>query len=422
MYQAPRGTQDVLPEASSYWAYVEQEARGQALLGNYAEIRTPTFEATAVFQRTVGEGTDIVEKEMYTFLDKGGDSMTLRPEGTAAVVRAYLQHGMKQRPQPVKLYSLISTYRYDRPQKGRYRQFHQFNVEAIGEDDPMLDAEVAALHWRFCTALGLSGLSLQVNSMGDPVCRPRYLDGLRAYLRAHAAELCDDCRRRTEANPLRVLDCKNPPCQLVVQGAPRSADFLCAPCRAHFEQWQRYLRVVGIEPVLNARLVRGMDYYTRSVWEVWPPVHGSQSALGGGGRYDGLAEQLGGPPTPGVGFAAGIERLILALQEQRVAVPPAPAPRVFLAYQRVEDKEHIFHLAETLRAGGVSVDLAFGERKLGKQLAAADRSGAQLALILGEREIAAGTVTVKELRDGREQRTVPEAELADLLAAGGGVR
>ncbi len=419
MYQAPRGTQDLLPEDAHYWALVEHEARRQALLANYGEVRTPTFEATPVFLRTVGEGTDIVEKEMYTFLDKGGDSMTLRPEGTAGVVRAYLQHGLKNRPQPVKLFSLISTYRYDRPQKGRYRQFHQFNVEAIGEDDPLVDAEVVALQWRFYAALGLRGLTLQVNSMGDPACRPDYLRALGDYLRAHAGELCDDCRRRMELNPLRVLDCKNPACQVVLQAAPRSSEHLCTPCREHFERWQGYLRAVGIEPVLNSRLARGFDYYTRSVWEVWPPVQGSQSALGGGGRYDGLAEQLGGPHTPGVGFAAGLERIILAMKEQGAPAPPVPTPRVFLVYQRSEDKEQVFRLAERLRSQGVAVDLSFGDRKLGKQLAAADRSGAPLALILGEQEIASHQVTVKDLRDAGQQRTVSEAELFGILAGSG---
>jgi histidyl-tRNA synthetase len=418
LYQAPRGTQDILPEEAHYWTFVEDEARRQVRLANYGEIRTPTFEATAVFQRGVGAATDIVEKEMYTFLDKGGESMTLRPEGTAAVMRAYFEHGMASRPQPVKLFSLIQAFRYDRPQRGRLRQFHQLNVEAIGEADPLVDAELVSFQWRFYAALGLEQLSLQVNSIGDPVCRPRYIEALRSYFTQHEAELCADCRRRLQTNPLRLLDDKTPSCQSVLDGAPHSVDYLCEACGQHFERWNGYLTAVGIPFTPNPRLVRGLDYYTRSVWEIWPPTGGAQSTLGGGGRYDGLAEQLGGKPTPAVGFATGIERIILTLKEQGVQVPPVPRPRVYLVYQSLAGKAQAFHLAETLRSQGVAVDVAFGERKLGKQLAAADRSGAQFAVIFGEEEIAEGVVALKDLRNGGEQRRVSLSELPVVLAGG----
>jgi histidyl-tRNA synthetase len=418
-YQAPRGTQDILPEDAPYWQLVESEARHQARLANYGEIRTPTFEETAVFLRGVGATTDIVEKEMYTVLNKGGgETATLRPEGTAGVVRAYIQHGMSSRPQPVKLFSLLNVFRYDRPQKGRYREFHQFNIEAIGEADPLLDAELIGLQWRLYERLGLRNLSLQLNSIGDATCRPAYVKLLAEYFRQHLSGLCQECQRRLETNPLRLLDEKNPACQPVLAEAPRSVDHLCSACQAHFEQLLTYLRTLDIPYTLNPRLVRGLDYYTRSVWEVWPPVVGAQSTIGGGGRYDGLAELLGGRPTPGVGFATGIERIILELKDQQVRVPPATGPRIFCVYQAEGGKAQALRLAHTLRQNGISADLAFGDRKLGKQLSAADRAGAEVALILGEQEWASGTVTLKDLRDGGAQRTVAQDALLKELGRG----
>jgi histidyl-tRNA synthetase len=352
---------------------------------------------------------------MYSFLDRSGDSMTLRPEATAAVVRAYIQHGLKSRPQPVKVYLLLSAFRYDKPQAGRYREFHQFDAEAIGEADALVDADLVALQWRFYRALGLERLSLHLNSIGDQACRSGYIQALREYLERHEAGLCEDCRRRVRTNPLRVLDDKNPQCQPILDAAPRSQDYLCGACREHFDDWLGYLDAAGVPYTVTPRLVRGLDYYTRSVWEVWPPNEGAQSTLGGGGRYDGLAEQLGGPPTPGVGFATGIERLILELKAQNAAVPPSPKPAVFVAYQAGPAKRHAFALAATLRQQGFATDLAYGSRRLGKQLGAADRSGAEVALIIGDDELASRSVTVKVLRQGGEQRTVPEAELAAVL-------
>jgi histidyl-tRNA synthetase len=410
-FQAPRGTQDILPEDAPYWTFVEEETRCQARLANYAEIRTPTFEDTRVFQRGVGSTTDIVEKEMYTFFDKGGDSMTLRPEATAAIVRAYIQRGLTSRPQPVKLFMLLNTFRYDKPQKGRFREFHQIDFEAIGEADPMVDAELVALQWRLYEKLGLRNLSLQVNSIGDAVCRPGYIGKLTEYFEQHLSGLCQECQRRLKTNPLRLLDEKQPECQAVLEGAPRSADHLCADCRAHFEAWLGYVERAGIPFSINPRLVRGLDYYTRSVWEVWPPNVGAQSTIGGGGRYDRLAEELGGRPTPGVGFASGIERIILELKDQHVAVPDAPRPRAFFVYQGQRSKEAALRLAESLRGAGISADLSFGERKLGKQLSAADRAGAHYAVILGEDELVSDTVTIKDLRNGGEQRRVAAADL-----------
>jgi histidyl-tRNA synthetase len=415
MYQAPRGTQDVLPEDAPYWRYVEAETRRQAQLANYGEIRTPTFESTAVFLKGVGDATDVVEHEMYSFLDRSGDSLTLRPEATAAIVRAYLEQGMSSRPQPVKLFTVLNAFRYATPQRGRFREFHQIDFEVIGETDPLVDAELAALQWRLYAALGLRNLSLEVNSIGDATCRPGYIAKLAEYFRAHASELCEDCRRRLEINPLRLLDEKRPECQAVLNGAPHSADNLCGPCKEHYKAWLGYLDAAQIPYVVNWRLVRGLDYYTRSVWEILPPVVGAQSALGGGGRYDGLAEQLGGRPTPGVGWAGGIERLILELKDQQVAILAASGPCVYVAYQTAAGKQRAFALAESLRQAGVSAELAFGERRLGKQLSSADRVGAEMALILGEDELANDSVTLKDLRHGVEQRTISQSELLRTL-------
>jgi histidyl-tRNA synthetase len=415
VYQAPKGTQDILPEDEPYWALVSSGMRRQARLANYGEIQTPTFEDTKVFARGVGASTDIVEKEMYTFLDKGGDSMTLRPEATAGIVRAYLQRGMSSRPQPVKLYMMLNTFRYDRPQKGRFREFHQIDFEAIGEADPLIDAELVALQWRLYAELGLENLSLQVNSIGDNVCRPTYIAKLGEYFQQHIDGLCEDCQRRLETNPLRLLDEKRPECQAVLNGAPRSADHLCPECRGHFEAWLGYVESAGIPFAINPRLVRGLDYYTRSVWEVWPPAAGAQSTLGGGGRYDGLAEQLGGRPTPGVGFASGVERIILELKDQGVSAPPIPAPIAFMVYLGEAAKRSAFELAETIRANGMAVDLSFRDRALAKQLTAAARSGARFALIVGDQELANKKVEIKDLQNPGPQMTLPRDGVIEFL-------
>jgi histidyl-tRNA synthetase len=322
---------------------------------------------------------------------------------------------MASRPQPVKLFTELNTFRYDKPQKGRFREFHQIDFEAIGESDPLIDAELVGLQWRLYARLGLRNLSLQVNSIGDAVCRPAYVAALAGYFRQHLDGLCEECRRRLDVNPLRLLDEKNQECQAVLEGAPRSADHLCQDCRAHFEAWLGYVEGAGIPFAINPRLVRGLDYYTRSVWEVWPPNVGAQSTIGGGGRYDGLAEQLGGRPTPGVGFATGLERIILELKDQHVAIPSGGQPCAFFVYQGLDGKGVALRLAESLREAGIATDLSFGERKLAKQLSAADRAGAHFALILGEDELASGTVTIKDLRNGGDQRRVAASELARVL-------
>jgi histidyl-tRNA synthetase len=416
VYQAPRGTQDILPEDAVFWDYVESAARAQARLYGYAEIRTPTFEATGLFLRGVGGSTDIVEKEMYSFQDKGGGDLTLRPEGTASIVRAYLEHGMASRPQPVRLFTFVNCFRYDRPQRGRYREFHQWDCEAIGEIDPLVDAEMIALLWRFYEALGLRGLTLQLNSIGDPNCRPAYLEQLKTYYRGRGDELCGDCRRRLETNPLRLLDCKNASCQSAIAGAPRLLDALCAECAEHFAALQRYLGDLGIGFDVNTRLVRGLDYYTKTVFEVWPAEVGAQSAVGGGGRYDGLAEQLGGRPTPAIGFATGIERIILNLKQQEVPVPPPPAPLAFVVTSGEAARERAVTLGDRLRRERIPTLVATGNRSFRAQMRQAGNSGAAWTVMLGDDELAKGEAKLKNMATGDEEFVPFDAVPARLAA------
>ncbi|HHH42393.1 MAG TPA: histidine--tRNA ligase, partial [Chloroflexi bacterium] len=317
-FQRPTGTQDILPEEQPYWEHVRSHAVRLARQAGFERIDVPIFEATDLFARGIGTATDVVEKEMYTFEDKGGNSLTLRPEFTAGVVRAYIEHGMHVRPQPVKLYSLGPVFRYDRPQAGRYRQFHQLNLEILGTQDPAADLEIMLLVWELYAGLGFQGLSFQLNSTGCPRCRPGYVEVLKAYYQKHIDEICDDCRRRLQTNPLRVLDCKAEQCQPVIAAAPPIGDHLCDECADHFATLREYLDLLDRPYILNHRLVRGLDYYTKTVFEVWAAGIGAQAAVCGGGRYDGLAEILGGPPTPGVGVAAGIERIVLVMKAQGV--------------------------------------------------------------------------------------------------------
>jgi histidyl-tRNA synthetase len=414
VYQAPRGTSDILPGEQAYWRYVEQKVIDICRLYGYERIDSPVFEDTGLFTRGVGEGTDIVEKEMYTFTDKGGNKITLRPEGTAPVCRAYLEHGLQNLPQPVKLYYLAAVFRYERPQAGRFRQHHQFGFEAIGDGRPALDAEVIDMSWQFFLSLGLQNLSLLINSIGCGQCRPDYLRQLKDYYDDHSEELCSDCKVRLERNTLRLLDCKKPACQKPASLAPQSADNLCPECAAHFDQLKRYLERLEIPFTVNHRLVRGLDYYTRTVFEIQPASAGSQSTLGGGGRYDNLIGELGGKPTPAIGLAAGIERMILNLKQQGVTVPPLPKPEVFLAHIGEEAREEAMKLASGLRRSGAGVIMATGTRSLKAQLRQANSAGVRYAVIMGEEEIKAGTVILRDMANA-EQRSVPVSELPALL-------
>jgi histidyl-tRNA synthetase len=415
-YTAPRGTQDILPEDQPYWRYVEERLHAIAHLYSYERFTPPIFEDTAIFERGVGEGTDIVEKEMYTFLDRGGNSITLRPEFTASVVRAYIEHGMRVRPQPVKLYSIGPAFRYERPQAGRYRQHHQFNVEAVGEQDPAVDLEVMSLAWQLYDDLSFRDLAFQINSTGCPRCRPDYILVLREYYADKLPLVCDDCRRRYEQNPLRLLDCKVEGCQPFIDGAPHFLDYLCDECSAHFATLRGYLDELDRPYTLNHRLVRGLDYYTKTVFEVWAAGIGAQAAVCGGGRYDGLAEALGGPPTPGVGFASGIERIILTMKTQGVGVPPAPTPLALMATLGEEARLSGIKLATNLREAGIPVSLAFGDHSLRSQMREAGKLEVAYTLILGADEVQARRVIVRDMA-AASQESVAWDEIVDWLKA-----
>jgi len=414
LYQAPRGTSDILPQEQAYWRYLEQMVARTAQLYGYQRLDAPVFEDTKLFARSVGEDTDIVTKEMYTFEDRGGSSLTLRPEGTASVCRAYLEHGMKNLPQPVKLYYIASIFRYERPQAGRYRQHYQFGYEAIGDDDPALDGEVIDMAWRFLASVKLRRLSLQLNSIGCKKCRPGYVAALKSYYKSHTQELCPDCKSRLARNPLRLLDCKNDACLKIAASAPKSADHLCPECAEHFQQLKRYLELLRLPFVVNNQLVRGLDYYTRTVFEIQPEGGGAQSTLAGGGRYDDLIEELGGKPTPALGFAAGIERIILNLKKQKVEAPPLPKPQVFIAYIGEVAKTEAVKLAAKLRRGDIGVIAALGDKSLKAQLRQANNLGSSHAVIIGEEEVKGGTVIVRDMTSA-EQKTIPLGKLQKEL-------
>ena len=414
MYQAPRGTVDILPQEQPYWRYVEEKAVRICQLFGYERIDFPAFEDAGLFLRSVGEGTDVVDKEMYTFEDRGGNQLALVPEGTASVCRAYVEHGLHNLPQPVKFYYFTSVFRYDRPQAGRYRQHHQFGYEAIGDADPALDAEVIDMAWQFYRSLGLTRLSLYLNSIGCKICRPNYLAALKDYYAKHGGRLCNDCNARAARNPLRLLDCKKESCQVIAEAAPKSIEFLCTDCAEHFNQLRKYLGLLGIPFVLNHRLVRGLDYYARTVFEVQPEEEGGQSTLGGGGRYDGLIEELGGNPTPAIGMATGIERIILNLKKYNISVPPLPGPRVFLAYLGDEARNETIKLASRLRQSGIEVIEAFGGKSLKAQLRQANTLGVRHAVIIGDEEVKNGTAVFRDMTSA-QQETVPLVRLPELL-------
>ena len=411
-FRAPRGTTDLLPEEQKYWRYIESKAVGLAQRYGYGRIDTPVFEDSNLFIRSVGEGTDIVEKEMYTFEDRGGDNVTLRPEGTAPVCRAYLEHGMHNLPQPVRMYYFCPVFRYERPQAGRFREHHQFGLEAIGDADPSVDAEVVELAWQLVTSLGLRDVNLFLNSIGDSQCRPAYVTGLAAYYSGHVVKLCADCKIRLERNPLRLLDCKVDTCRALSDEAPRSADHLCEECLEHWNKLQGYLNGMGIPFQSDHRLVRGLDYYSRTVFEVQPNDGGAQSTIVGGGRYDALIEQLGGRPTPGIGFATGMERLTLNLKSSGVDVPPEPTPTYLVVNVGEAARPAALELAAKLRTAGVGAILSSGSRALRGQMHQANALEIPYALILGDDEIAKGEVVVRDMKASTQE----SKPLAEFLA------
>jgi len=414
LYRTARGTSDILPEEQGYWRLVEQAIVDAAGLYGYQRIDTPIFEDTSLFARSAGEYTDVVQKEMYTFDDKGGNSLTLKPEGTPAVCRAYIQHGMHNLPQPVKLYYVSPIFRYDRPQAGRYRQHYQFGCEAFGDDDPALDAEVIDMAWHFYRSLGLNRILLQLNSIGCKQCRPDYINALKEHYGGYAGGLCADCQVRLEKNTMRLLDCKQATCQAAADSAPMSTNYLCDECGEHFTSLQKYLSLLEIPFEIDHRMVRGLDYYTRTVFEIVPPGGGSQSSLGGGGRYDDLIEELGGKPTPAIGFATGIERIILNLKEQKTAAPTRPGIRVLVAHLGGEAKDMSVGLAARLRQAGVNAITSTGSKSLKAQMRQANNLGARYTVIIGDEEVSNGTVVLRDMANAQQQ-TVAAGDLAALL-------
>ncbi len=409
--RAVRGVRDILPSETGRWQRVEAAGRATFEAYGYREIRLPLFERTELFARGIGDETDIVKKEMYTFEDRGGDSLTLRPEATAGLVRAYIEHGFQVEPKPVRLYTIGPMFRYERPQAGRYRQFHQANVEALGEPSPAVDAEVVCMLMDFFRALGLGDrLALHVNSIGDAGDRAVYVARLVDYLTPHAAELCAECQARLGRNPLRVLDCKVPECQPLIEKAPSILDSLSVDAARHFDRVRGYLDAMGQAYTVTPRLVRGLDYYVRTTFEVKTTELGAQDAVAGGGRYDGLVERLGGPADPGIGFAIGLERVVLLLGDATVG----PRPVALIIPLGDAALQRLMSVARAVRQGGVIAELGYGARKLPRELERANKLGVAYAVIAGDNELAAGEALVREMKTG-EQRRVPLARLADEL-------
>lgn len=415
--QIPRGTQDILPGTVELWQQIEEKARELCKRFNYQEIRTPLFEQTELFKRGVGETTDVVEKEMYRVESRGEDDLTLRPEGTAGVVRAYIEKKLYGAPnQPQKLFYIGPMFRHERPQAGRFRQFTQFGVEAIGTADPAIDAEVIALAFRFYEEFGIKGLSVELNSVGTIEDRKAYRGGLLAFLQNVRSELCSDCQSRIDRNPLRVLDCKVEKCRTLTQDVPSILDYLNEESANHFRAVQSYLEEIGIPYTINPRLVRGLDYYTQTAFEIKMAEIGAVETLCGGGRYNGLVAELGGEDMPGIGFALGIERLLVALEKQGIALPVDLSLDCFVVTQTAEAKAAAFRLTDQLRRAGLRAEMDYLDRKMKAQLKAADRYQAKVAAILGESELQNGTVVLKQMTTG-QQEEVPLAEAVSRIAA-----
>lgn len=413
---APRGTKDILPDTVGDWNYVEGEIRELCRRFGYSEIRTPIFEHTELFQRGIGEGTDVVDKEMYTFTDRGERSITLRPENTASAVRAYLQNKLYAQSNLVKLFYIGSMFRYDRPQAGRMREFHQFGVEALGEANPAVDAEVILLAMNLLEGLGLKNLELSINSVGCPKCRSKYRTMLQDFFRDKLEDLCEDCRSRFERSPLRILDCKKDSDKPYMADAPKITDCLCEECADHFAKLKELLTSAGISFTHDPRLVRGLDYYTKTAFEIKYPPLGAQSAVAGGGRYDGLIEEMGGNPTPAVGFATGLERLLLALESQNLLPEKNRSVDAYVVALGETAQAEGFKLLNSLRQQGLSAAMDFAGRSMKAQMKQANKLGAKYSVILGEDEIAENVVMLRSMEDS-SQAKVPMNQVAEKIKA-----
>ncbi|GAB6100326.1 histidine--tRNA ligase [Halanaerocella petrolearia] len=410
-YQAPRGTNDILPQDTATWQYLENIAQEVFSTYNYQEIRTPIFEQTDLFERGIGETTDIVEKEMYTFQDKGDRSLTLRPEGTASVMRSYLENKVYGQAQPTKYCYIGPMFRYERPQSGRYRQFHQLGVEVLGTDDPAVDAEIISLGMQIVERLGLDDLEVRLNSVGCPECRAEYREKLLDYFKPHLDELCSDCQDRYERNPLRILDCKKDRGKEFMSDVPKLYEELCTECEEHFTGVQEYLDLLNIDYILDATLVRGLDYYTKTAFEVIYKGLGAQDTIFGGGRYDELAQEVGGRDIPGVGFAMGMERVLLTIEEQEIELPIDTSIDLFITTIGEEAKKAAFSYLYDLRRAGLKVEMDYLGRSVSGQMKHADRNNAQYSIILGGNELESGVATIKNMETGDQE----EVELNNLV-------
>ena len=400
--KAIKGTKDVLPKDVHKNQYIEATALDIASKFGYKEIRTPVFEHTELFQRGVGDTTDVVQKEMYTFDDKGGRSITLRPEGTSGAVRSYLENGLCNEALPQKVCYLISCYRYEKPQAGRLREFHQFGVECFGSASPLADAEIIALAKSLFDTLGVKDLSLEINSIGCPTCRAEYHKALKEYFSSRKDELCDTCKSRLDRNPMRILDCKSPICHEIAEGAPVVIDYLCDECKEHFENVQKYLKAQNIEYTINPQIVRGLDYYTKTVFEFVSNSIGAQGTVCGGGRYDGLVEELGGQHTPSLGFAMGIERLMLLMEAQGCEFPEAEKPDLFIVALGEKATLKAVEIAKDMREEGFSALLDLNQRSVRAQMKYADKLGAKFNVVIGDNEVEAKTAKLKNMQTGEE--------------------
>jgi histidyl-tRNA synthetase len=409
-YAAPRGTKDILPEESALWQFLEATCRSVFELYNYKEIRTPVFESTELFSRSIGTTTDIVKKEMYTFQDRKGRSLTLRPEATASVVRAGLENNLISEGNLAKLYYVGPMFRYERPQAGRQRQFNQAGVEAFGSFDPLLDAEVIQLSVKLFEALGLKDLEVDINSVGCKKCQPKFKEAIQKYFRDNIKNMCEDCKERLETNPLRILDCKEPPCQKYIEKAPAAVDYLDPECKDHFEKVIGWLSSLGIRYKINDRLVRGLDYYTRTAFEVVSKQLGAQNAVCGGGRYDDLVEDLGGKPTPAIGFAVGLERVVEIIKKMNIEPGICDGVNLFIATLGEEAKKVGFDLLTGAREQGLSADMDYMGKSLKAQMKAADRMKACCVYIIGEEELKKKSGILKNMKTA-EQREVPFDQL-----------
>lgn len=402
MINVPKGTKDVLPSESYKWQFIENTARNTARVFGVSEIRTPTFEHTEVFARGVGEGTDIVNKEMYTFLDKGNRSITLKPEGTAGVARAFIENGLANATMPIKMFYITPCFRYERPQAGRLREFHQFGVEILGSKEANIDAETIILANTFCQNLGVKGLKLYINSIGCKTCRKQYEDALKQYLSDNFDSLCPLCRERFEKNPLRILDCKNEDCKAITKKAPSILDYLCEECDTHFTQVKNLLTSQGVEFYVSPNIVRGLDYYTKTVFEIVSENIGAQGTVLGGGRYDGLIEQLGGPSVCGIGFASGIERLLLLMENMGVEIADNNRVKMYFAPMGESESQKAFELCNRLRKLGIVSDSDHMNRGIKANFKYADKIKAEYVAVIGSNELANGVMKIKKMEDGSE--------------------